>query len=107
MMSDGYYTREPAQNVANAVKYLIEHPGDKRHFVVRLVKYLPGGTGVPARQRESQVAVRLLDDLPNVIPLASGGEIVRCITQEEKRVDIIFGHPDTRSVEPALVLLEE
>ena len=106
-MSDVVNTRDTSQTVADALKYLIEHPSDKRHIALHLVRYKRRSGSELPKKEEFSVAIRLLDELPNIIPRAGGGEIARCITREGKRVDIIFGNPARRGFEPANIDLEE
>lgn len=101
-VTGGYYTRKVAAEAGATLKYLFEHPEDKRYFQLELVPQ------PPHEGPDFTVNFRLIDDLTaRVITLANGREIVRCVTDAGHRLDIVFGHEAERELEPALVLIEE
>ena len=102
LVTGGYYTRKVAAEVGATLKFLFEHPEDKQFFQLVLT------TSKPSEGEEDWVVnIRLVDDLTNrVVTLANGCEIVRCVTNDGHRLDIMFGHKAEREIEPALVLVE-
>jgi hypothetical protein len=105
--ANGIYTREVSDKVADGVQYLMQHPSDKRYLEVPIIRFRRRrGDELPVTE-ESVLSIRLIDESPQIISRAGGGEIARCITREGKRVDIIFGRPAERHLAPATVEIEE
>ena len=107
MTTEGIYTQDVSEKVADGLQYFMLHPNDKRYFELGLVRYQRRtGNELPSPE-EFTVSIRLIEESPRIVPRAGGGEIARCITREGKRVDIIFGNPARRGFEPANIDLEE
>ena len=107
MNTEGIYTHDVSEKVADGLQYFMLHPDDKRYFELSVVRYSRRtGNELPTPE-EFVVSIRLIEEMPRIVPRAGGGEIARCITREGKRIDIIFGNPARRSFEPASVELED
>lgn len=107
MTTNGIYTRDVSEKVASGLQYFMQNPSDKRYFELPLVRYRRHSGGEAPSSEEFVVSIRLIDESPRIVPRAGGGEIARCITREDKRIDIIFGDPARRSFEVATIDLEE
>ena len=103
LVTEGVYTRKVAAVVATGVKYLIEHPNDKRYLELHLVRLSEDGS------KDWSVNIRLVEKAQDQVLSRNDerGELVRCVTDAGQRLDILFGHPSERELEPALVLLLE
>ena len=103
LVANGLYTRKVATFVASLFKYLTEHPEDTRFYELEIVHSPPGKPTV-----DETVFVRLIDRsvAERVVTLANGREIVRFVTKEGKRLDVLFGHEEERHLEPAIVFYE-
>lgn len=106
-MTSGIYTRDVSEKVASGLKFLIENASDKKFLELPLTRTKRTSGSERSESEDFVVSIRLIDDFPRITPRAQGGEIARCITSEGKRLDIIFGNPAERSLEPALVEIEE
>lgn len=102
-VTEGVYTRKVAAEVAAGIKYLIEHPGDDRYLDLKLVRYSS------KRSDDWTERIRLIDEVKDQVLARTNqrGELVRCVTDAGQRLDILFGNPSERDLEPALVLFVE
>lgn len=105
IIHDGAYTQRTAQEVANGLNHLIEHPEvGTIKLDVRIERRRSGAS--PIDRKESTFWVKLVQPPDEaVVSLANGGELVHLITEDGQRLDVILGKPEERSFEPALVLI--
>lgn len=103
LVADGLYTRKVASEVGSLFKYLIENPEDTRYFELDIVYSPPGKP-----EQDETVFVKLIDEsvAERVVTLANGREIIRCVSNEGRRLDVLFGHEKDRQFEPAIVFYE-
>jgi len=106
-VTDWQYTHENADVVGSLIKHMIEHREDERFFELEVDQKLPNGSSEPTTE------TILIQLHPSYEPrgedneIAGGTEIVRCITKEGKKLDILFGpQRDQRQLEPALIARE-
>lgn len=102
IFKDGAYTKRTAQEVASGLHHLIKHPEVGTYKLDVRIERRRSGAG-QADRKESTYWVKPLHE--EIITLANGAEIVRLVTDEGQRLDVIFGKSEERDFEPALVLL--
>ena len=107
LFAEAIYTNDTAQEVASTLVYLRNNPAAKL-MKLEVSVQTRSNASTHAWQRGPRTYWARLDDTiaEPVIQLANGGEIVRMRTEEGLRLDIIFGRPAERDMEPALVLVE-
>lgn len=99
-VTEGVYTRKVASEVGSTIKYMVEHPTDDRFFELQLVRYREGSA-----EDWTEYIRPVITSEDRVLTLADESEVVHCITRSGRRLDIIFGDPAERELQPALVLL--
>lgn len=107
LASEGLYTREVAETVASGIAHLLQSPDDT-YILLRLVRVVKKTGQERALEEPLEVSIRLLKEKNRIVPLANGRELVRCYTQDGRRLDIFMPGPNgDREIERAVVILEE
>lgn len=100
-VTEGVYTRKVAEVVGSAVQYMRTHPQDTDFYKLELVRYNEG----KAQENWTELFRPVEDHDAQVTELEDGREVVHCVSKTGRRLDIIFGNPAERTIEPATVLL--
>lgn len=94
------YTRRTAQAVVEAIAHHINNPD--LYIPLRVVEYKEG-----REDGEWTYWAALPGSPKNIDDFANKVEIVRCVTREGQKLDIILGQPEEREFQPALVLIHK
>lgn len=106
MFNENRLSKGPASQLANAIHTFKEKNSDD-FFALETVVY-QGGSETP--QEKLWVRLMKVDELRDrvaITTLANGSQIAHCVTETGRHVDIILGTPEERSIQPAMIILEE
>lgn len=99
------YSTSSAQTVADGLHYIMTDAPESYFFRLETIRYEPDNGG-----NLSEIFVRVLPDTSENDPvsiLADGTEVVRCLSKDGRRVDVILGQPSEREFQPAQVVFEQ
>ncbi len=99
------HTKLSAQDLARVLHHMMTPTTEYEYFRLETVRYGPDGEEDAEDVFVQPLPTSTENDAVSV--LADGTEVVRCLSQDGRRVDIILGKPAEREFQPAQVVFEQ